>query len=78
MARRLLICLSFATFCFLNTWAELAQGQSLYFARYDPLSVVAWPVAGWEAVLTLALLCGWEWLRRWKTRPKGEAPEAYD
>ena len=52
MLLRLLVCLSFATFCFLNTWVELASGEGAYLARYDPLPAVVIPV------LCLQLLVG--------------------
>ncbi len=69
MIRRILICLTLATCCFLNTWVELGQGQGVYYARYDPLHTVVIPVLAWEAVLTLAGLGIWEALNRWRASP---------
>jgi hypothetical protein len=64
MLRRLLVCLAFATCCFLNTWVELAEGESIFFARYDPLHAVVTPVVCWEIVLTLGMFGVWECCRR--------------
>ena len=64
MLRRLLVCLAFATCCFLNTWVEFAEGQSSYFARYDPFRTVAVPVICWEVLLSGAMLGIWEFYRR--------------
>lgn len=64
MVRRLLICLAFATCCFLNTWVELAEGESACFARYDPLHAVVLPVVCWELVLALGMFSAWELYRR--------------
>lgn len=60
----MLISLAFATWCFLNTWVELGEGQSAAFARYDPLYSVVIPVGCWEIVLTIAMLGAWEYCRR--------------
>jgi len=62
--RRLLICLAFATWCFLNTWVMFAEGQVSYFARYDPLYAVALPVVCCEIILTLGMFSAWELYRR--------------
>lgn len=62
MLRRLVICISFATCCFLNTWVELAEGDGRYFARWYPLREVVMPVLAWEAILTLGGLLLWRML----------------
>ena len=62
--RRLLICGAFATWCFLNTWVEFAEGRVSYFARHDPLHAVALPVILCEVIITLAMLGAWELSRR--------------
>lgn len=64
MGKRLLTCFAFATWCFINTWVELAQGLSPYFARYDPRITVALPVVVCEVALALLLLAAWEFFRR--------------
>lgn len=64
MLRRLLTCLAFATWCFLNTWVEFAEGESPYYSRYDPIQAVVIPVVCWEILLTIVLLGGWEFCRR--------------
>lgn len=63
MLRRLLVCLAFATWCFLNTWVELAEGESAYSSRYDPLYAVVIPVVYWELLLTLLMFGAWEFCR---------------
>lgn len=62
--RRFLICLAFATCCFLNTWVELAEGQGAHYARFDPLYAVVVPVLCWEILLTLGMFGVWEFCRR--------------
>jgi hypothetical protein len=62
--RRLAICAAFATWCFLDTWVEFAEGGSAYFSRHDPVRAVVIPVLAWEFVLTLGLLAAWEIFRR--------------
>jgi hypothetical protein len=64
MLRRLAICAAFATWCFLDTWVEFAQGESAYFARHDPLRAVVVPALACELALTLGLLAVWELFRR--------------
>ncbi len=64
MSKPLLLAVSFATFCFLNTWIELAQGRALYFTRYDPRTAVALPVICWELIIASILLAGYAVLRR--------------
>lgn len=59
-----MVCLAFATCCFLNTWVELAEGESVCYARYDPLRTVVLPVVCWEILLTLGMFGVWEWCRR--------------
>jgi hypothetical protein len=63
MLRRLAICLAFATWCFLNTWVEFAEGQSSYLARYDPVRTVAMPVVCLEILIAAVLFGAWELLR---------------
>jgi len=71
MLRRLATCAAFATWCFLDTWVEFAEGESTYFARHDPLHAVAIPVLVWELALSLGMLVLWEVLRRQgRTRPR--------
>jgi hypothetical protein len=65
VTRRILVCLAFATCCFLNSWAELGEGEGAYFARYDPLYTVVIPDLCWMTVLTLGMLAVWEACRRW-------------
>ncbi len=62
--RRIAICLAFATWCFLNTWVECAEGKSVYFARYDPLRAVVAPVLCWELAITAGMWFVWECVRR--------------
>jgi hypothetical protein len=62
--RRLVVCAAFSTWCFFNTWAKLAQGGFLYFARFDPLTAVVVPIPCWEMFLTIAMLAAWESCRR--------------
>jgi hypothetical protein len=64
MLRRLAICGAFATWCFLDTWVEFAEGGSAYFSRHDPVRAVVIPVLAWELALTLGLLAVWELFRR--------------
>jgi hypothetical protein len=64
MWKRLLVCLAFSTWCFVNTWVELAQGESLYFARHDPRQTVALPVVCNEVVLAILMLASWEFFQR--------------
>ena len=66
MLRRVLICSAFATWCFLNTWVELAEHDGSYFARYSPLRAVVAPVVGWEILITVGMLAAWE---LWRKRP---------
>jgi hypothetical protein len=65
VARRFLICLAFATCCFLNTWVEYAEGNIAYFVRQDPLRAVVIPIVSLEIILTLGMFGLWE-LLRWK------------
>jgi hypothetical protein len=69
MWKRLLICFSFATWCFLNTWVELAEGDGPYFARFDPRITVALPALCCEVMLTLLMLAAWEFFRRRRLGP---------
>ena len=64
MPRRLLICLAFATWCFLDTWVEYAEGGMAYFARRDPMRAVAIPVVCLEITLSLGMWGLWEFCRR--------------
>ena len=64
MLRRCLVCLAFATCCFLNSWVELAEEDGVYFARYDPLFAVVVPDLAWIIILTLGMLGAWEFHRR--------------
>jgi hypothetical protein len=59
MPQRLLICFAFATWCFLNTWVELAERESTYFARQDPLNSVAIPVICWEFLIAFGMFGLW-------------------
>ena len=73
MRRRVLICLIFATWCFLNTWVELAEDKISYFARYDPLRTTVLPVVCWEIAIALSMLGVWELYRkRFPDRAWGE------
>lgn len=63
MLRRFLVCLAFATCCFLNSWVELAEEDGVYFARYDPLYAVVVPDLAWIIILTLGMLSVWEFHR---------------
>jgi len=62
--RRVLTCLAFATWCFLNTWVEFAEGKSAYFSRFDPVYAVVLPVFCWETVVAAAMFGIWEFCRR--------------
>lgn len=64
MVRWLAVCAAFATWCFLDTWVEFAQGESAYFASHDPLQAVVLQALAWEFALTLGLLALWELFRR--------------
>ena len=64
MPRRFLICLAFATWCFLDTWVEYAEGDIAYFARGDPVETVVIPVLCLEIVFTLGMFGLWEFCRR--------------
>src|SRR3954452_11291449 len=61
MLRRMLVCFAFATWCFLNTWVELAEGRSTHFARQYPLSSAAVPVICWEALIGFGMFAVWTW-----------------
>jgi hypothetical protein len=50
MLGRLAICAAFATWRFLDTWVEFAEGGAAYFSRHDPVRAVAIPVLAWELV----------------------------
>jgi hypothetical protein len=63
VARRFLICLAFATCCFLNTWVEYAEGNIAYFVRQDPIRAVVIPIVSLEIILTLGMFGLWEFLR---------------
>jgi hypothetical protein len=62
--RRLLICLAFAIWCFLNTWVEFGEGKSVYFARYDPIRGVVISVICWEVILAAGMFGLWEICRK--------------
>ena len=64
MLRRFLICLAFATWCFLDTWVEYAEGGIAYFARQDPVRAVVIPIVFLEIIFTLVMLGLWEFCRR--------------
>jgi len=70
VVRRLLVCLGFATWCFLTTWVELAEAQGAYFARYDPLHAVVEPVVCWEILIAALMLALWELGRRRRIQDK--------
>jgi hypothetical protein len=62
--RRFLVCLAFATWCFLDTWVEYADGGVSYFARQDPVRAVVIPVVCLEIVIALGMFGLWELCRR--------------
>jgi hypothetical protein len=64
MLHRIAICAAFATWCFLDTWVEFAEGTSTYFSRHDPVRAVAIPVLTWQLVLTLGMFAVWELFRK--------------
>src|SRR5579872_5830862 len=64
MLRRLVVCFSFATCCFLNTWVEFAEEGGNFFQRYDPLGAVVVPVIAWEVVIALGMFGVRELIRR--------------
>ena len=64
MVRRLAICAAFATWCFLDTWVEFAEGTSAYFSRHDPVRAVAIPVLACQLVLTVGMFAVWELFRK--------------
>jgi hypothetical protein len=61
--RRIAVCLAFSTWCFLNCWAQLAEGGSVYYARYHPWETIALPTLCWELVLTVGMLAAWKFLK---------------
>lgn len=63
MLRRVLICLAFATWCFLDTWVEYAEGSVDYFARFDPVRTVVIPILWIEVVIALGMWGLWELAR---------------
>jgi hypothetical protein len=66
MRKRLLVSLAFATWCFLTTWVELAEGRNAYYARFDPRVTVALPVLLCMALLALVMLAAWTFLTRFR------------
>jgi hypothetical protein len=62
--RRAVVCVAFATWCFLNTWVELAQGQAPYYARWSPLHASLPAVLAWQVAIAVALFGAWELGRR--------------
>ncbi len=69
MRTRLLVSLALATYCFLNTWVELAEGGNSYYARHDPRTAVVLPVVGCELLVAALILVVWRALRAYKDRP---------
>jgi hypothetical protein len=63
VARRFMICLAFATWCFLNTWVEYAEGNVAYFVRHEPIRAVVIPIVCLEIILTLGMFSVWEFCR---------------
>ncbi len=63
LVRSFLIAGAFSTWCFLDCWAQLAKGNAAHFARYDPVYTIAIPVLCCEALLTLAIVGIWRWVR---------------
>jgi len=61
---RALVCLAFATWCFLNTWVEYAEGRIAYFARNDPFHAVIIPVLCCELLIAGCMAIAWEVCRR--------------
>ena len=59
-----MICLAFATWCFINTWVEYAEGGIAYFARQDPVRAVVVPVICLTTILTFIMVGLWEFCRR--------------
>lgn len=59
-----MICVAFATWCFLDTFVEYAQGNVAYFAHLDPLRAVVVPIVCLEIIITLSMFCVWEFCRR--------------
>ena len=70
MLRRVAVALAFSTWCFLNCWVQLAQGGSVYYARYHPWRTVARPIVCWEILATAGMLAIWEMLRRRMTQSR--------
>jgi hypothetical protein len=62
VTRRIAVCLAFSTWCFLNCWGQLAQGGSVYYARFHPWETVARPVLYWELAITAGMLAVWRLL----------------
>ena len=60
--RRILVCSAYATWCFLNAWVQLAEGDGLYFARYNPRAAVIPPILCWEVLIISAMMMAWELL----------------
>jgi hypothetical protein len=60
VVRRVLICLAFATWCFLNFWVALSERRTVYFLRRSPVEASLPKVIGWELIVMLAMLAVWE------------------
>jgi hypothetical protein len=66
LIRRFAISFAFATLCFLNTWVELAEGETPYYARFDPLHGSLLAVIVLQSLLALGFFAAWQLCRRWK------------
>ncbi|MGH9665265.1 MAG: hypothetical protein ACRD9L_12655 [Bryobacteraceae bacterium] len=59
IGQRALLCFSFVTLCFLQSWFTLAFPEQLYYRKYSPLEAVIVPVLCCEAILFALLLGAW-------------------
>ena len=59
--RRVAICFSFSTCCFLNTWAAVFDGSNQYFLQRSPLATSLAEVVFCQIALMLLLLAAWDW-----------------
>jgi len=57
------LCCAVSTWCFLNCWVELAQGDSVYFARFHPATLIVLPVVCCQVLLVGLFMAAWALLR---------------
>ena len=59
--RRVAICFSFSTCCFLNTWAAVFDRRNQYFLQRSPLTTSLAEAVVCQIALMLLLLVAWDW-----------------